>query len=106
MRIISKIQAKLFFRQPENAYPLTTTQRKWIGFGSIVLGAFFCILPFIQGYGWQFLLVSAILSGAFFLNSAIFAFGIWLEKQRWHMLIFGIILAILGNLLLQIMPRN
>lgn len=81
MRIISKIQAKLFFRQPENAYPLTTTQRKWIGFGSIVLGAFF-------------------------LNSAIFAFGIWSEKQRWHMLIFGIILAILGNLLLQFMPRN
>lgn len=104
---MQKIKEKLF-SQPENPHALSPIQRKCFGFGSIVLGVLMCVITLSKTYSWQFTLAAILLNTAFFANLAIFAFANHKlsEKQRRLMLICGVILAILGNVFIQIIPKN
>lgn len=104
---MQKIKEKLF-RQPENRHALNPIQRKCFGLGSLALGVLMCVITLNKTYSWQFTLTAIFLNVAFFANVAIFAFANHKlsEKQRRLMLMGGVILAILGNVFIQIIPKN
>lgn len=103
---MKKIQEKLF-RQPENRHALNPTQRKCLGWCGMALGVLMCVITLSKTYSWQFRLMAIFLNVAFFTNLAIFAFANHKlsEKQRRLMLITTVVVAILGNIVIALIPK-